>query len=116
VVVVEDEDVVRHFVVDTLRRSGVDVLDFATPGEAMAVLDDPSRGVDVLITDVILPGMSGPELVERIRPRRPDLPVVYMSGYTAEEAAFTDLLRRTPVLEKPFGAEDLLDRVSAAGA
>jgi PAS domain S-box-containing protein len=114
VVVVEDDKAVRHFAVDVLRRRGVDVLDFATPDEALAVLGDPHRPVDVLITDVILPGMSGPQMVERIRPGRPDLGVIYMSGYTAEEAALTQLLRHAAVLEKPFGPGDLLDRVAAA--
>jgi PAS domain S-box-containing protein len=114
VVVVEDEDAVRHFVVDVLSRRGVNVLHFATPAEALSVLADPYRPVDVLVTDVVLPGMSGPEMVERIRPGRPHLGVVYISGYTPEETAFTPLLRRGNVLQKPFGPDDLLDRVSSA--
>jgi two-component system, cell cycle sensor histidine kinase and response regulator CckA len=113
-VVVEGEDAVRHFVVDTLRRSGVDVVSYASPDEALTHLGDPERPVDVLVTDVILPGMSGPEMVERIRSARPELAVVYMSGYAAEEAPYSALLRRATVLEKPFGAEELLERVSGA--
>jgi PAS domain S-box-containing protein len=113
-VLVEDEAAVRQFVAGVLRRRGMEVLAFATPDEALRVLADPGQPVDVLITDVVLPGISGPEMVERVPAGRDPLPVVYMSGYTAEEAAYTDLLRRSGVLAKPFGAEDLLTRVSAA--
>jgi PAS domain S-box-containing protein len=114
VLVVEDDDGVRHLVAETLRRSEVEVLGFSTPAEALSALGDPRRPVDLLLTDLVLPGMSGPELVERIGRIRPGLPVVYMSGYTPEEEPFAHALRDARILVKPFGTDELLESICAA--
>jgi signal transduction histidine kinase len=111
VALVEDEDPLRRFVADALRRHGVEVLEFASASEAMPVLTTSDVCVDVLLTDVILPGMSGPELAQRATAVHPDLKTLYMSGYTPEEFGFAELLARAPVLKKPFHADELFEHV-----
>jgi PAS domain S-box-containing protein len=112
IVLVEDEDAVRHFAADVLRRSGVEVLEFASANEAMAALASWQDTADVLLTDVVLPGMSGPELAQHAAAARPGLKTVYMSGYAPEEVGFADVLARATILKKPFGADELLDQLA----
>jgi CheY-like chemotaxis protein len=112
--VVEDDHAVCRLVVATLRRGGMHVLALPSPDEALAVPSDPGHPVDVIVGDVVLPGMSGPEMVERVRAVRPGLRVVYMSGYAPEEALLARSIRHANVLEKPFGSEVLPDRIGAA--
>ena len=95
-----------------LKESGYEVRAF--PG-SRACLRAATRGmpdIDLLITDVIMPGMRGPELVERMREQRPDLQVLFISGYTERE--FGDgvpMTLNTNFLEKPFTPDRLLLQV-----
>ncbi len=112
VLLVEDERSVRLVVERALRRGGMDVIT-ASDGElALDALGDTP--VDVLVSDVVMPGIDGVELAEAIRVRRPGLPVVLMSGY-AEPPQRRALDHNGAVfLAKPFAADDLLDAVRAA--
>ena len=81
ILVLEDDDLVRDVVERTLRRLGYGVTTATRPSEALALSHD--RAFDLLITDVVMPEMTGDALAREVRKERPDLPVVFMSGYTA---------------------------------
>ena len=108
ILVVEDNDQVRRLTCRILRSNGYRVLE-ATDGErALALAAD--REIDLLLSDVVMPGMGGVELAERLRTERPGLRVLHMSGYTSlPEAAAA----AAELIEKPFTAEELLARVRA---
>ena len=109
ILLVEDETAVRLFAQRALQEHGYRVLAFADPGLALeAAIRDPST-FDALVTDVVMPAISGPALAERIASVRPGLPVLFMSGY---EAGTLPAGAPAP-LAKPFSALDLADAVGA---
>jgi CheY-like chemotaxis protein len=106
VLVAEDREVVRALAHDVLTAAGFAV-HLAADGEQALEASD-GAGFDLLVTDVVMPGMSGPELAATLRERIPTLPVLYMSGYTddvLDDAALA--APRTAFLRKPFGRGDL---------
>ena len=110
VLVVEDEDFVRALVREALRRQGYTVVE-APDGEAALRLveaaGDPP-GIDLLLSDVVMPVMGGRELVRELARRGYEIPVVFMSGYTNDPAPLEDMLgERAPFLPKPFTIERL---------
>ncbi|MBA2457966.1 MAG: PAS domain S-box protein [Gemmatimonadales bacterium] len=109
---VEDETAVRSSARRLLERHGYAVLEARHGADALRVVDEAEREVDLVLTDLVMPEMGGHELVEHLRARRPDLKVLYMSGYT-EKAITTDgvMPPRTGFVEKPFTAEQLLRRL-----
>jgi CheY-like chemotaxis protein len=107
VLLAEDEDLVRQFVIAALERAGHAVVSVASGDEALAYLADPGATVDLLISDVVMPGLSGPELLQRVWETRPNLPAVFMSGYTAGALVGRSMPAGTILLEKPFTGDDL---------
>jgi PAS domain S-box-containing protein len=109
VLVVEDMAALRRLIVTMLAHQGYTVLAAANGKEALREFERHGS-VDVLLTDVVMPGHSGPELVELIRERQPALKIIYMSGYTEDTIAHHGVLQPgIAFLHKPFTA-DLLDR------
>jgi len=109
ILVVEDEPDVRSLVVRLLRSMGYWVLEASRADEAMMVCRRHKGPVHLLLTDVVMPQMSGRDLLDRLRPLRPDVRVLFTSGYT-EEALHNRMLERdTAFLQKPF-TEDALAR------
>jgi two-component system, cell cycle sensor histidine kinase and response regulator CckA len=110
VLVVEDEDVIRSLVDQVLRSEGYEVVLASDGAEAMELAG--STRVDVLLTDLTMPGIGGHELAARLRADRPELKVMFMSGY-ADGAEFSTsaLPPRTAFLEKPFTFTLLTERV-----
>jgi two-component system, cell cycle sensor histidine kinase and response regulator CckA len=109
VLLVEDEAVVRSVVERTLQRAGYSVV-VATCGDEALELSHADAQFDLLITDIIMPGLNGWELGKRLAERWPGLPVLYISGYT--EDAITDVdARGAAFLQKPFLPVDLLSTV-----
>jgi CheY-like chemotaxis protein len=103
VLVVEDEKLVRLGVRQQLEDLGYVVLTAGTAHEALEVLRARSIVLDLLLTDVVLPGMSGPELIVAAREQRPRLAVLLMSAFPQEElVAHGRIEPGTPTLEKPF--------------
>jgi CheY-like chemotaxis protein len=107
VLVVEDDASVRRLAESILSRSGYSVLIASECEEAMDCLARHPGGIDLLLTDVVLPGASGRELVNRARDVRPNLRVLYMSGYSPEEIPGES----EAFLPKPFSPDTLLARV-----
>ena len=112
VLLVEDEPVVRKLVREMLVRNGYDVLDAADGPSALALVDSLGVPIDVLVTDVVMPSMSGRELAERLRRSQPETLVLYTSGYTDAAIMGEDELgERTHFLQKPFGVIELTEKI-----
>jgi two-component system cell cycle sensor histidine kinase/response regulator CckA len=111
VVLVEDDPELRSLTAELLENEGYRVL-VAENGEAAnELLSREQPKVDLLLTDVILPGMSGPELVRTLQARQPDLKVLYISGYTGAQIARHGVLEGAEFVEKPFTKESLLAHI-----
>jgi two-component system cell cycle sensor histidine kinase/response regulator CckA len=112
ILVVEDNDQVRAVTRSILLRGGYRVLEAACGDDALRLCEEPTTRFALLLTDVVLPGMSGRELAERLLAARPELRVLYMTGYTDDE-----ILRDRAIgpglalIEKPFRPEALVERV-----
>ncbi|MDB5308206.1 MAG: hypothetical protein JWO38_2408 [Gemmataceae bacterium] len=119
VLLVEDDDAIRALARRVLEMRGLTVLAAANPGEALRVAAEYPGRVDVMVADVSLPGMDGRELAATVRAGRPDLKVVFISGYPRDEVfgpGRADM--RAEFLPKPFTPAklaDLLARLLAAG-
>jgi PAS domain S-box-containing protein len=107
VLLVEDQRAVREVLAQLLREAGYQVLEAGSGAAALTVAGQ--RSIDLLITDIVMPDMSGGELLERMRADRPELPVVCMSGYAGDQVdPRSTPSARTAFLAKPFLPEELL--------
>lgn len=106
ILVAEDEAVVREMVVASLERLGYRVVAASTGEEAVRLIDRLGDEIDLLLSDVVMPGMSGPDLYDRARRTRPDLRAVFMSGYTALSMG-RPIPEGITLLEKPFSGARL---------
>jgi CheY-like chemotaxis protein len=110
ILVVEDDGSVRHLVCTALERHGYKVISAVGPAEALAVLEDLDVAVDLLVTDLVMPEMSGPLLAAQAALKRPALRVLYVSGYS-EEYVESAAGQGIDCLEKPFTSERLAGAV-----
>ena len=112
VLLVEDEAVVRELVREILEREGYRVIAAPTPADALDASKSADDSIDLLLTDIVMPGMSGPEVAETIEASRAGLKVLYMSGYTDELASERARLKPgTAFIQKPFRAQELTELV-----
>jgi signal transduction histidine kinase/ActR/RegA family two-component response regulator len=113
ILLVEDEAPLRVLAAESLKRLGYTVLQAGNGLEALAVADHHSGKIDVLVTDIVMPRMGGPELVEKLLLKREGLGVIFMSGYT-EMAALENAKIGTDaiLLNKPFSTEALASKIN----
>jgi PAS domain S-box-containing protein len=112
VLLVEDEDAVRTVVMRQLGNAGYRVTGSGVPLEALRMFTADPQAYDMLLTDIVMPGMSGTQLASRLRELRPDLPVLFMSGYTTGPApGGYELPGDSELLHKPFDRAALLAAV-----
>ena len=113
VLFVEDEVALRDLMHRVLTKGGYTVLAAGDGLEALALVEEHKRPIDLVVTDVIMPRMNGPELASRLRARDPGIRLLYVSGYTADQlrSAQTDLGADATLLPKPFTSDGLLRRV-----
>lgn len=112
ILLVEDEAPVRAFASRALRLRGYTVLEAESAEEALKTLEDDGLSVDVFVTDVVMPGMDGPSWVKKALKTRPDVRVVFVSGYAQEDVV--DHQAKIPnsvFLPKPFSLSDLTNTV-----
>jgi PAS domain S-box-containing protein len=122
ILLVEDEPAVRSAAVRILRKAGYTVIEAGSPVAAIELARSEAR-IALLVTDMVMPGMSGRDLSQNLRADRPDLSVVYMSGYS-EDLVKRDTELDGPLLQKPFTRDSLLhivegvvrDRVKTKGS
>jgi CheY-like chemotaxis protein len=114
VLLVEDDDLGRRATERILKENGYAVIALSDPEDALRVLEGGGR-IELLVTDLIMPRLSGVELAKEVRERRPGIAVLYISGY-AEGAipAGTAITDDAPLIEKPFDASTLLAGVRSA--
>lgn len=113
--VVEDDESVRNLLVRILERAGYTILDTNGGGEAILKVINYREPIHLLITDVVMPDMNGPELADKLRLLRPKLPVLYTSGYSRDALAERDPLGPdTDLILKPFAPKELCERVRQA--
>jgi two-component system, cell cycle sensor histidine kinase and response regulator CckA len=112
ILLVEDEDALRDLDAQILARAGFEVLAARSGLEAISMAESHGDNIDLLLTDVMLPGMSGPVVASHLQTARPDLKVLYMSGYSHEEAmGDDDPAGPSLFLQKPMTSEALVDAV-----
>jgi two-component system cell cycle sensor histidine kinase/response regulator CckA len=111
VLVVEDDDDIRTITRRVLSRGGYQVTDAATREEALRLVHDGTLGFDLLLSDVIMPGMPILEFIQTVLDTRPSIKIVFMSGYTADSDR--RLPEGVPIVDKPFSARTLLDQIKA---
>jgi signal transduction histidine kinase/ActR/RegA family two-component response regulator len=112
ILLVEDEDAVRLFSARALRNKGYKVIEARSGEAALVIMGQDSEPIDLLITDVVMPEMDGPALVEEVRQRRPDMKVIFISGYA--ESAFRQQASDGSMLHflaKPFSLKQLATKV-----
>jgi len=115
VLVVEDQAQVRRYVVQVLKGYGYRVFDVESAKEALNHCDWEHDRIHLLLTDAVMPGMSGRQLAERLKKARPGLKVLFMSGYTDDVILQHGILEEgVQFIEKPFSPEELARRVRAA--
>ncbi|HTR78559.1 MAG TPA: ATP-binding protein, partial [Gemmatimonadaceae bacterium] len=112
VLLVEDDAAVRSVASRVLSRAGYTVIEAANGAEAIRLCDDPSRVLDLIVSDMVMPGISGPDLARELRARRPKAGILLMSGYTRDSVVRDGLLRNESFfIEKPFTPDALLRTV-----
>ena len=111
ILLIDDDDKVRAAAQDILERSGYKVLAARGGEEALGKAAVHGGAIDLVLSDVVMPGVSGPELVERLRARRPGISVILMSGFTEHAVVEKALAGGANHLQKPFTPETLGGRV-----
>ncbi len=111
ILLAEDEETVRNLTRRVLKRNGYEVISAASGEEAQLLFESEGFRVDLLITDVVMPGMDGVQLADELTRRKPGLKVILMSGYPEDVLAEHGVLPATPFLEKPFSPERLIVQV-----
>ena len=111
ILLVEDEDAVRHLMHNYLEREGYQLLEARNAEEAESIAEVYDEPIHVLVADIVMPGAAGPELAERIQRLRPDLKVLFVSGYRHDARDLENAMPDLNVLPKPFVAGELLRRV-----
>jgi signal transduction histidine kinase/CheY-like chemotaxis protein len=112
ILIVEDEDIVRTLASRGLREHGYSVIEATNGAEALRLLEQRPAGVDLVISDVVMPEMGGRELGRSLAELRPTLPVLFISGYAGEDVIQRGLLEPgSPFQQKPFAVEHLARKV-----
>jgi PAS domain S-box-containing protein len=112
ILLTEDDDMVRALASRVLSTHGYTVLEAANGAAAISICEQHSEPIHLLITDIVMPGMSGRDLVDRLATLRPGLKALYMSGYTDRAIVHQQVLdEKTPFIQKPFAPQTLVNKV-----
>jgi PAS domain S-box-containing protein len=114
ILLVEDEETVRNLAHRILQKEGYTVLEASNSGEALLICEQYEGPIHLIITDVVMPKMSGQQLVKRLAPLRPEMKTLYMSGYNDDAILHAGLSTQESFLRKPFMPDSLLLKVREA--
>ncbi len=110
ILLAEDDDTMRSFLARSLEKAGYQVVSVGTGGDALPLLS--GRGFDLLLTDIVMPGMDGIELARRATRMQPDLNVMFITGFAAVAMdKAEDRPANSRILQKPFHLKDMVDEV-----
>ncbi|WP_296716088.1 response regulator [Erythrobacter sp.] len=113
VLLVEDEDMVRAVAERALARAGYEVTSCANGEEGLVAITEPDASFDIVVSDVVMPGMDGPAMVRAIRAKLPEMPVLFMSGYAEEQLRRDIDIPDMHFIAKPFSVASIGDKVGA---
>lgn len=108
ILLVEDEPAVRNLASRVLRRRGYHVIEAVDGGDALRIANAYDGTIALIVTDLIMPGLDGPRLAQALVPSRPEMRVLFMSGYTEADLPNQGVLSGAEFLGKPFLPDDLL--------
>jgi DNA-binding response OmpR family regulator len=111
ILLVEDEKGVRDLIRSMLIQHGYRVLSAGDCEVALKIARSHPASIDLLIADIVMPGLNGPELARRLRALRPNLKVLFMSGFVRQAAVQSETLSDARFLEKPFPPEALVGKI-----
>jgi DNA-binding NtrC family response regulator len=113
ILLVEDDETIRTMTTMMLEEMGYSVYPAGTPQEAISFCEDTGIALDVILSDVIMPGMSGKEMMERIELIRPGIKVLYMSGYSSDIISQRGVLEADMhFIQKPFDMKALNAKIN----
>ncbi|MCV3769800.1 MAG: response regulator, partial [Wolbachia pipientis] len=115
ILLIEDEDSVREFATKTLQRKGFDVIEASMGSQALEIISKKNQHIDLIITDVIMPEVSGPEIVKKALIHRPNINVIFISGYAEDAFLKSDDINIEDFhfLSKPFTLNELGNKVQS---
>jgi two-component system cell cycle sensor histidine kinase/response regulator CckA len=113
ILLVDDEQSVRAIVLKILRRANYNVLEAENGEAALKISDSHPEKIDLLLSDMYMPGLRGPEVAEALAPKRPGIRVLFMSGY-ADQDSRSGVPLGANFLNKPFSGKELAAAVEAA--
>jgi CheY-like chemotaxis protein len=111
ILIAEDNEDVRYILQRMLEDAGHEVLSASDGVEALEVMGSPDQ-LDLVITDIRMPRMGGYPLAERLRAARPDLPIIYVTGYAVGWQNAAEVGPNTAFLQKPFAEQDLMEAIA----
>lgn len=115
ILVVDDEEKVKNLAASILRKNGYHIIEASTAGQAIQLSKQFGEKIDLLLSDVIMPSINGPELAKRLSKTRPDMKILYMSGYTDKAISQHGILPpETLLVQKPFNQKVLTQKVREA--
>ena len=112
ILLVEDDPEVRKLIQEALAGLGYSVLEAGSAGDAIQVAQNYPGPIELMVTDIVMPGFSGIELSKRLAPIRPDMKVLFISGYTDYDTTALALEGNVAYLQKPFGPVELASKVA----
>ncbi len=112
--IVEDEEAVRQLACEFIKSAGHTVLDAKDGAEALMIAEKSDAPIHLLLTDVVMPQMRGPELAKKLKELRKGLRIVYMSGYLDYKRGSEEFLEEGYFLQKPFSRDTLVNKVAEA--
>ena len=111
VLVVESVDALRNLTCEFLKHEGYDALEAESAPQALQIAAEHQSSIDLVLTDIVLPGMSSREMAEALMARNPEIKILYIAGYAETDIAYDDVIRSGSFLESPFTPADLARKV-----
>jgi len=111
ILAVDDEKVIREFTKATLAPLGYQIITAESGRDALRICEETEEKIDLLLTDVVMPGLTGPELAGAIQEKRPGIKILFMTGYTDSPPSFDQDNPDTDILLKPLTPESLAEKV-----
>lgn len=118
ILVVDDNDLFRKFIVNTLNLLGYHTFDAENASSALKIIEDNNNCIDLIVTDIVMPDMSGRELASHLKPYKPKIKIIFMSGYAEDvvvhKEVYSVMHDGASFLKKPFSPMELAEKIKRA--